>query len=102
MTILEFFTANRHISFCENQMRIQREDFLERLREKDAEIRRLRVSLAARSDRIAASEDANAVALPKTQPVPVIPYDGPLDWQGELSKMLDNDEESDDASERVD
>lgn len=94
MTILEFFTSNRHISFCENQMRVQREDFLERLREKDAEIRRLRVELATRGDRI------SAYALKTVQPSmrePVKADPSPMDWQGELNQMLHEEEESTDG-----
>lgn len=95
MTILEFFTSNRHISFCENQMRVQREDFLDRLREKDAEIRRLRVELATRGDRISA--DALKVVQPAMRGEPVVTATIPMDWQGELNQMLHEEEESTDG-----
>ena len=93
--IRDFFIGTRYISFCESQIKQQREDFLERLREKDAEIRRLRVEFATRGDRL----NANAVAVAPTPapPAPIEVASGPLDWQGELSKMLLEEEESTDG-----
>jgi len=74
------------------ELKQQREDFQERLREKDAEIRRLRAELGSKGVRMEAPE-------PKRLPVMYVDptkagiYTAPLDWQGELNQMLKEEED---------
>ena len=64
------------------QLRDQRTEFEKRLAEKDSEIRRLRAELGKAGVRMEAPAERPRVAW--TAPVP----EGPEDWQGELSKLL--------------
>jgi hypothetical protein len=74
------------------ELKQQREDFQERLREKDAEIRRLRAELGSKGVRM------EAPVIPQR---PIVVHDGkyayddnaPLDWQGELDQMLKEEED---------
>ena len=71
----------------ENGLKQQREDFQERLAEKNLQIRVLRVELAA-----AKTQQKPVVELPtQTKPAPPAPavFDG--DWRGELNTMLDKE-----------
>jgi hypothetical protein len=73
------------------ELKQQREDFLERLREKDAEIRRLRAELGSKGVRMEAP-----VAQPKNRVDMLVEAQGtggPLDWQGELDQMLKEEED---------
>ncbi len=82
----------------------QREDFLLQLAAKDTEIRRLRAELGSRSVRI----EPESTDLQKmrrsyssgssTQSESTTAYNsGPLDWQGELNRMLQEEEEKTDG-----
>lgn len=86
------FATKGYIEFCELQLKQQREDFLERLREKDSEIRRLRAENAgrARIEPIPFTEGA-VRSRPSLLPIVDLPK-GPLDWQGELSSLLHEEE----------
>jgi hypothetical protein len=91
------FATKGYIEFCERQIQQQREDFLERLRYQDSEIRRLRAELAGRAriepEPLAMTGSQAAVALRK-QSAEVVQFpQGSLDWQGELSNLLHEEEE---------
>ena len=65
----------------------QNANYRERLIEKDAEIRRLRAELVSRG-----TMNAVEPARPRITEVPVL--DASLDWQGELNKMLQEEDEN--------
>ena len=88
---MEWLTSSRYLGVLETQLKQQREDFTVRLAEKDAEIRRLRAANV--HDRI------EPVAIPSVQDI--VRKDiqrhldlgvAPLDWQGELSKLMQEEE----------
>jgi hypothetical protein len=91
------FATKGYIEFCERQIQQQREDFLERLREKDSEIRRLRAELAGRAriePETMAMTGSQAAAALRKQSAEVVQFpQGPQDWQGELSELLKDQEE---------
>ena len=77
-----------------------REDFECRLREKDTEIKRLRAEAVSRSVMMAAQAEEKPRSLraftePQATQQPI--SSEPTDWQGELNKMLKEEEEKDDA-----
>ncbi len=83
--------GDRYVSFIEQQITLQREDFQARLADKDAEIRRLRGELAG------ARMVVPAVGK-RLAPIPMVELpQGPLDWAGELNQMLKEEEEKSDG-----
>ena len=97
--ILQWLTASRFIQSLEIHAVEQRNDFQERLGEKDQQIRLLRTELAGlklecdrmRSVLMPFGSPAGAVYAQQNQAQakpPVVPaFDGPDDWQAELNKM---------------
>ena len=86
MNILKLLFPYR--SHLEDELKLQREDFAERLNEKKAEIRALRGELAALK--------TAAEYVPRVEPV--VPVQTPItptmvvDWQSELNRMLQEEE----------
>lgn len=92
MTLIEFFTASRYIGVLEAQMKQQREDFLERLAEKNTTIRQLRVELGfARAEGEQLKVGPTPPVAPPTQAVQ--PQEFPQGWDSELKRMLQEEED---------
>lgn len=79
----------------ERELKQQREDFAERLAEKNLQIRMLRGELA-----LAKSERGALAIVEPQRPLqesfdkyPARSFVGPQDWQGELNKMLQEEED---------
>ena len=103
MTLRELFinwlTVSRFIVSLETRIAEQRNDFQERLGEKDAQIRLLRTEVATlklECDRMRVvlmpfGSPAGAVYAQQfqtgTKPPPVPAFDGPDDWSAELQKL---------------
>lgn len=75
---------------CEAKERQLREDYENRLRDKDSEIRRLRAELGSRGVKTEpVTEKAVATFHRKMDAIlDPTPFGGQLDWQGELSELL--------------
>lgn len=116
MTLRELFinwlTASRFIRSLEARIQEQRQDYTERLGEKDALIRGLRSELAASKlecDRMRVvlmpfGSPAGAAYAQRyetqTKP-PVVPaFSGPDDWQAELNKMYEKEKHDADGDRR--
>ena len=109
--IIDWLTASRFIKSLEARIVEQRQDYTERLAEKDSQIKHLRIELAGTKlecDRMRAvlmpfgspSGSAYAQKFEITATPPVVPaFDGPDDWQAELNKMYEK-EQSDGVSEQ--
>ncbi len=96
---IQWLTASRFIQSLETRIAEQRNDFQERLGEKDTRIRELRTENAGlklecdrmRSVLMPFVSPAGAVYAQQfqtgTKPPPVPAFDGPDDWQAELNKI---------------
>lgn len=102
--IIDWLTASRYVKWLEVRHIEQRQDYTERLSEKDAQIKLLRVELAGKKldcDRM------RAVLMPFGSPSgaaytqqftgdskpPAVPaFDGPDDWQAELNKLYQKEQ----------
>lgn len=86
--IAVLFPLRAHL---ENELKQQREDFQERLAEKNVTIRQLRVELAA-----AKSDSSQTAQLLTDIPIPFprqeVQFDLPQDWQSDLSRLLKEEE----------
>jgi hypothetical protein len=103
--IIDWLTSSRYVKWLETQHQEQRQDYTERLSEKDSQIKHLRVELAGTKlecDRMRAvlmpfgspSGSAYAQKFEITATPPVVPaFDGPDDWQAELNKMYEKEKE---------
>ena len=108
--IIDWLTESRYIRALEKHLDTQRSDFLVRLAEKDTLLRGLRIEFAtmkAENERMRLvlmplGSSAGQVYSAKFQSgvgtVPVLEkkdttFEGPLDWQGELNKMLQEEED---------
>lgn len=114
MTLRELFinwlTASRFIKSLEQRIAEQRQDYTERLLEKDALIRLLRTeaaSLKVDNDRLRAvvmpTSPLGAAYMQNLNTVkpPVVPaFSGPDDWQAELNKLYREEENNGIQSER--
>ena len=103
--VIDWLTSSRYVKWLETRHQEQRQDYTERLTEKDSLIKQLRVELAGTKlecDRM------RAVLMPFGSPAgaafaqqyqtgnkpPVVPaFDGPDDWQAELNKMYEKEKE---------
>ena len=103
--VIDWLTSSRYVKWLETRHQEQRQDYTERLAEKDSQIKHLRIELAGTKlecDRM------RAVLMPFGSPAgaafaqqyqtsnkpPVIPaFDGPDDWQAELNKMYEKEKE---------
>lgn len=78
----------------ENELKQQRSDFEKALAEKNLQIRLLRGELAAAKAGIAASFESPQRPLQESfDKYPAKSFVGPQDWQGELNKMLQEEED---------
>jgi hypothetical protein len=105
--IIDWLTSSRYVKWLETQHQEQRQDYTERLSEKDSQIKHLRVELAGTKlecDRMRAvlmpfgspSGSAYAQKFEITATPPVVPaFDGPDDWQAELNKMYQKEQRND-------
>jgi hypothetical protein len=103
--IIDWLTSSRYVKWLETRHQEQRQDYTERLSEKDSQIKQLRVELAGTKlecDRMRAvlmpfgspSGSAYAQKFEITATPPVVPaFDGPDDWQAELNKMYEKEKE---------
>ena len=103
--IIDWLTSSRYVKWLETRHQEQRQDYTERLSEKDSQIKHLRVELAGTKlecDRMRAvlmpfgspSGSAYAQKFEITATPPVVPaFDGPDDWQAELNKMYEKEKE---------
>jgi hypothetical protein len=96
--IIDWITASRYVKWLESRHYEQRQDFTERLSEKDARIKELRtevVSLRLESDRMRLSVPANPMAVyAESQALkpPLVPaFYGPLNWDAELQRMVEEE-----------
>ena len=102
--LINWLTASRFIKSLEARIIEQRQDYTARLADKDTQIKQLRIDLATAKlecDRMRAvlmpfgspSGAAYAQTFQFTGKPPVVPaFDGPDDWQAELSKMYQAEE----------
>jgi len=104
--IIDWLTSSRYVRWLETRHTEQRQDYIERLAEKDSRIRELRTEVAGlklECDRMrlvlmplgspvgaAYAERFNGQPKP---PIDMPAFDGPLDWNAELNKMLKEDED---------
>jgi hypothetical protein len=106
--LVDWLTASRYIKWLEARHQEQRQDYTERLLEKDNRIKELKTEMAAmrlESDRM------RLILMPLGSPAgaayaasfngsnqhrpPVVPaFDGPDDWQAELQKAIKEDEDA--------
>lgn len=102
--IIDWLTSSRYVRWLEARHIEQRQDYTERLAEKDAQIKQLRVELAGQKlecDRM------RSVLMPFGSPAgaaytqqfttdakpPVVPeFEGPDDWQAELNKLYQKEQ----------
>lgn len=102
---IDWLTSSRYVAYLEKSVDQLRGDFTARLSEKDVLIRSLRIELAAvkaENERMrlvlmplgspaGAMYAAKFQAQPTSQAQPTVQE--PRDWQGELSKMLKEEED---------
>ena len=94
--LADVLTASRYCASLEQRLQEQRQDFTERLGDKDARIKELRTELAGaklESDRMRSMHYGIPPALDRPGKPPVVPeFDGPLDWNAELQRMIQEEE----------
>lgn len=92
---INWLTASRFIQSLEARHHEQRQDFTERLADKDTQIKQLRANLIAarfECDRLRAAAYGAPMPIQQIAP-PVIPeFTGPDDWQAELQRMYEQEE----------
>jgi hypothetical protein len=100
--IADLFAAPKLIPFLEDELKRERQEHKEHLAEKDARIRELRLELAdvkAENDRMRAAETGELARMPHDNAKTMIgPFtlpnpEQPLDWNGELARMLKEEED---------
>ena len=92
--LIDWLTASRYVKWLEARHMEQRQDYTERLLEKDNQIKILRTEVAAlklecdRMRSVLFGSQGGAI-YPVTKP-PVVPdFAGPDDWQRELQKAVE-------------
>jgi hypothetical protein len=109
--IIDWLTASRYVKWLEARHIEQRQDYTARLADKDTQIKQLRIELATAKlecDRMRAvlmpfgspSGAAYAQTFQDSKPPMVPAFDGPDDWQAELSKMYEKEQDNGIPSER--
>ena len=105
--LVEWLTSSRYIAWLEARHIEQRQDYTALLDDKQSQIKHLRVELASarlECDRMRAvlmpfgspSGAAFAQQFQPSQAPPVVPsFEGPDDWQAELSKIYQKETEDD-------
>ena len=102
--IIEWLTATRYIKWLEARHYEQRQDFTVRMAEKDSIIREHKLTIAElsmecirmRSVLMPLGSPAGQVYASRygeqKKPAIVPAFDGPLDWRGEMQKMISQEE----------
>ena len=104
--VIDWLTASRYVKWLETRHQEQRQLYTAWLSEKDSQIKQLRAELAGEKlecDRMRAvlmpfGSPSGAVYAQQYQTgnkPPVVPaFDGPDDWQAELNKMYQQEEDN--------
>jgi hypothetical protein len=94
---IQWLTASRFIQSLETRIHEQRQDFTERLADKDAQIKQLRIDLATMKmerDRASAALPQGLNLAPRPAP-PVLPaFTGPDSWDAELNRLYEEQEKA--------
>jgi hypothetical protein len=109
--IIDWLTSSRYIRTLEARHQEQRQDYTERLSEKDNQIKQLRIELAGSKlecDRMRSvlmpfgspAGAAFAQQQSSTKPPMVPAFEGPDDWQAELNKLYKQAEAENDEATR--
>jgi hypothetical protein len=94
--IADLFAAPKLIPFLEDELKRERQEHKEHLAEKDARIRELRLELAdvkAENDRMRAAPAVFVRGDAAKRPALIPVVELPLDWNGELQRMLKEEED---------
>lgn len=97
--IIDWLTASRYVKWLEARHIEQRQDFTLRLDEKDHQIKLLRTELAAMRQYVPQFAANHTWQQNLPTPPPVVPaFSGPDDWQAELNRLYEK--ENDGISEQ--